>query len=143
LIIIWGTKPFQKILGHLQACNCGNCNNVVPFRVIRIWTWFTLFWIPLFPIFTSYVITCPICSCGTKVKKTIALSELEKATTSTYQVQSAESRLIGAICPGCKQNLCENDDIVVCPVCGIRCHRGCYTGVCLTNAQQMSKYCKL
>ena len=39
----------------------------------------------------------------------------------------------GIKCPVCDKPFTENDDIVVCPVCGAPYHRGCYKekGVCI------------
>lgn len=50
------------------------------------------------------------------------------------------SNYIGAECPVCKEKFAENDDIVVCPVCGTPHHRQCYqkNGSCAFEQQHSS-----
>ena len=74
MIIIWGTRAFQKLLGNTITYTCGHCNNINPFLVVRVRRWFTLFWIPIFPISSKYFVLCPTCKEGTRVRKEEALA---------------------------------------------------------------------
>ncbi len=70
MFIIWGTKTFTKIVGTTpRSYECPHCHNVQPCRIIRQTTWFTLFWIPIFPISVKRRVGCPICNYGRKIKK--------------------------------------------------------------------------
>ncbi len=48
------------------------------FKVFRRMTWFTVFWIPLFPVGRKFFVTCPVCNYGKKMKKAEAMDILEK-----------------------------------------------------------------
>jgi hypothetical protein len=73
MFIIWGTRTFQKIMGNTVMYTCGHCGNSNHFQIIRAGDWFTLFFIPIFPFYYRYLILCPICGDGSKVKKNEAL----------------------------------------------------------------------
>ena len=68
MIIIWGFRSFTKVLGSAGAYRCSHCGNVQNWNVVRIRKWFTIFWIPLIPCGTQYLMLCPICSYGVKLK---------------------------------------------------------------------------
>ena len=72
MFIIWGTRTFKKIMTQTGPYTCNNCNNAVHFQLLRVATWFTLFFIPIFPVSFKYFHICPICSQGQQVKKDIA-----------------------------------------------------------------------
>lgn len=61
MIIIWGSRAFKKIKALTGPYTCNACGNVSKFQVLRIATWFTLFWIPLFPYSFKYYHVCPMC----------------------------------------------------------------------------------
>jgi hypothetical protein len=70
MFIIWGTKGFEVNLGYTNiSTSCPHCNNEVTLLAKKMGRKFTLFWIPLFPIESSYYILCPICSAGKKVSR--------------------------------------------------------------------------
>ncbi len=72
-MIFYGTKIFVKQLGNVhQAAMCGHCRAQTGHAVIRHWTWFTLFFIPLIPLWKSYFVVCPGCGEKTKIKKSDA-----------------------------------------------------------------------
>ena len=53
MILFWGSKGYQKVLGHTQtAIECGHCNNVGTWEITEYGRKFTLYWIPLFPYVT-------------------------------------------------------------------------------------------
>lgn len=83
MLIIWGTKGFEKTLGTLASVwKCEHCQNESHYRVFRVRRWFTLFWIPIFPIGSKFFVTCPICNYGKKLKKAEAVDLLEKYNNS-------------------------------------------------------------
>lgn len=79
MLIIWGTKGIEKILGFSkQPYRCNHCNNVNHYKILRRRTWFTLFWIPIFPVSSKYFITCPICNYGAQIKKDEAMQHVQE-----------------------------------------------------------------
>lgn len=70
MIIVWGSKGYQEILGQHGAVNtCSHCNNDVNMQVMEIGRKFTLFWIPLFKFGRKYYLTCPVCNYGHELTK--------------------------------------------------------------------------
>lgn len=70
MFIIWGSRVKETTLGNLGAIwRCDHCNNDSHYRVFKRATWFTLFWIPIFPYSTKYYVTCPVCGYGKEMKK--------------------------------------------------------------------------
>lgn len=70
MLIVWGTKVFTKKVGATPGSyECPHCHNVQPCQAIKQTTWFTLFWIPIFPIGVKRYVACPVCNYGRKVKK--------------------------------------------------------------------------
>ena len=86
MFIIWGTKDFNKSMGTLAPIwRCDHCQNESHYSVYRRRVWFTLFWIPLFPVYRNFYISCPICNYGKKLKKVEAKSLLEKYGNSVLE----------------------------------------------------------
>lgn len=82
MFIIWGTRNTEKVLGYLGTnFECGHCNNVSHYKAFCRKTWFTLFWIPIFPISVNYFVTCPVCNYGKKITKAEAQEMMEKHGT--------------------------------------------------------------
>jgi len=50
MILVFGTKRKFKNLGALENCHCTRCNNTSDWNFMEYRDWFTLFWIPVFPI---------------------------------------------------------------------------------------------
>ena len=79
MFIVWGTRNTEKVLGHLQVSwECGHCGNVLHYKVVCRKTWFTIFWIPLFPVSIQHYVLCPICNYGKKVSKAEATGMMEQ-----------------------------------------------------------------
>jgi len=72
--IVWGTRRRKKTLGFADVHKCSNCNNAKAFLVINVKEWFTLFWIPIFPVSSQYFLMCPICGYGAQITKEQALA---------------------------------------------------------------------
>ena len=62
MFIIWGMgHRTTKIAGIAAESLCGRCNNMTARRVIKLTSWFTLFFIPIIPYRRQYLLVCPIC----------------------------------------------------------------------------------
>jgi len=70
MILIFGTKRKFKNLGTLENCHCSRCNNTSDWNFMEYRDWFTLFWIPVFPISgRKEYLECPICHQAYEVPK--------------------------------------------------------------------------
>ena len=56
-------------MAHTQVYTCPRCNGVHSFEILRIITWFTLFWIPLVPYSFKYFMRCPVCGEAASITK--------------------------------------------------------------------------
>ncbi len=68
-MIIFGWRRRVHDLGGKYALLCAHCDNQVEARLIKVGTWFTLFFIPVFPYRINYFLRCPKCGKATRVKK--------------------------------------------------------------------------
>jgi len=65
----WG-KGYVKELGILTENHiCNKCSNNVNRVVIRVRTWFSFCFIPIFAYKTTYHLICPICQEETQIKR--------------------------------------------------------------------------
>ncbi len=69
MIILWGFRKMQKLFGQSGPYTCNNCHNHTLFEIIRVRNWFTLFFIPLFPVSGKYYNLCPVCRQGYELTK--------------------------------------------------------------------------
>lgn len=69
MIIIWGSRTFKKIMAYTGPYTCNHCANPTQFHLVRVATWFTLFWIPIFPYSFKYFHICPVCNQGVQLTK--------------------------------------------------------------------------
>lgn len=68
MIILFGTKAIYKNMGTVGSYSCQRCNNLSEWQFMQYRLWFTLFFIPVFPISRKYeYLQCPICSQTYKV----------------------------------------------------------------------------
>lgn len=74
IIFGWGYTT-NKEYGQVYAVTCGNCNNDVYIELMRQRSWFTFFFIPIFPYKSEHWLLCPICSKGAEIE---ASEDLEK-----------------------------------------------------------------
>lgn len=51
----------MKKYASLPPNSCIHCNNTVNKELIKVKSWVTLFFIPIFPYNTKYLLMCPIC----------------------------------------------------------------------------------
>lgn len=69
-MIFYGWRTFASKKGTFRRiCHCNNCNADTKWELRVLWTWFTLFFIPIFPIYVERALVCPICEYGIKVTK--------------------------------------------------------------------------
>ena len=48
---------------------CGRCNNRTARKIMKLTTWFTLFFIPIIPYRRQYLLVCPICGQAQQLTK--------------------------------------------------------------------------
>ncbi len=63
IIFGWGFQT-NKEVGVVFKYLCSHCNNEEYWVLTRTMTWFTLFFIPIFPYKIQYFFKCPICEYG-------------------------------------------------------------------------------
>lgn len=66
MFFIFGFKNSSRNLGLARA-TCPNCGNVAAQRVDRRKRAFSLFFIPIIPLGSSYTATCTACGVSTKI----------------------------------------------------------------------------
>ena len=69
MFIIWGFTKRTKQLGFVGYYHCSRCNNDGNWQLMKIVSWFTIFFIPVIPYHTEYYVYCPVCHSATKVSK--------------------------------------------------------------------------
>jgi DNA-directed RNA polymerase subunit RPC12/RpoP len=62
----WGRKT-SKDFGPTLPMKCGNCNNSTYARLYHIKEWFTLFFIPVIPYKSQYLLICDVCNRGVEI----------------------------------------------------------------------------
>ncbi|MCA9792163.1 MAG: zinc-ribbon domain-containing protein [Candidatus Eremiobacteraeota bacterium] len=80
IIIGWGHQKLKR-LGPVQKLLCPNCRNEDFWELRQIGTWFTFFFIPIFPYSSQSYLCCPICGASRQVEG----SELESCRAQAEQ----------------------------------------------------------
>jgi len=70
MFILFGTWPLRLKMGHdvQTMTQCPNCYQISYWNIIRVFKFFTLFFIPLIPFWMQYYMTCPHCDAAVKIK---------------------------------------------------------------------------
>ena len=68
MFILFGTRRVRTMLATVMLL-CQTCHRPSAHAVVRLKTWFTLFFIPLFPVSITYATACPMCGVTTKIDK--------------------------------------------------------------------------
>jgi|LSQX01.3.fsa_nt_gb hypothetical protein len=68
IIFGWGRQTL-KSFGPVLKYHCDHCNNDKHWDLYCKRTWFTLFFIPVIPYSTEYLLLCPVCKYGVKLEK--------------------------------------------------------------------------
>lgn len=90
-MIIFGVRAFAQLIATLNVV-CGRCGNPAAQRVVKRTRWFTLFFIPIFPIGVTRVMTCTYCGQASRLSKEQAeqmIAAASGATHSTLPPQNA------------------------------------------------------
>lgn len=73
MFIIFGSKTIRKTINtKAEPCVCENCGNEKHWDIVRDRLFFSLFFIPVLPLHSTYYEMCPICKVGRKIKKSEA-----------------------------------------------------------------------
>jgi hypothetical protein len=72
MFIIFGIKRLKRRLATVFAL-CSQCRSPAAQVVVRVSTWFSLFFIPVIPLGQKYISTCTLCGQSIKLDKTQAL----------------------------------------------------------------------
>ena len=97
IIFGWGFQTIKNF-GPAFKNLCNHCNNEQYWVLTRIMTWFTLFFIPIFPYEITYRLSCPVCKYGltlnqkqvSEIKPLAELNQLlveGQITQEEYQVR--------------------------------------------------------
>ncbi len=78
MFLIFGIKRLKRRLATVFAM-CGRCNTPAAQVVVRVGTWFSLFFVPVIPLGTRYISTCTLCGESVKIDKAQALQTVEAA----------------------------------------------------------------
>ncbi len=68
IVFGWGRQTVKEH-GPVLKYHCSHCNNDKHWILYTRRTWFTLFFIPVIPYSTEYLMLCPICKYGVKLEK--------------------------------------------------------------------------
>lgn len=68
MFILFGTRATVKTLAMITFL-CSTYNQPAAHRLTQITRWFTLFFIPVFPIGRRYVLTCAACGQASKITR--------------------------------------------------------------------------
>jgi hypothetical protein len=89
MFIIFGIKRLKRRLATVFAL-CSQCRSPAAQVVVRISTWFSLFFIPLIPLGQKYISTCTLCGQSIKLDKTQALHLVEVAQQAANGSENPE-----------------------------------------------------
>lgn len=135
IIFGWGHQMIKNF-GPTFRQHCNHCNNDEYWVLTRIMTWFTLFFIPVFPYSIKYFLSCPVCQYGLtldseqteKIKPIAETNQLlidGKITEAEYktqmnQLESGSSTPVEAEIIEQKELVSVNDEISFCSECGTK-----------------------
>jgi len=91
MFVLFGLdKETRRDYGPAIPIVCPNCHNATYLRLIEVKKWFTLFFIPLFPYDSSYLLVCDVCSRGVELDD----ERFEKARKLCRAVRAFRERQI-------------------------------------------------
>lgn len=68
MLLIFGTKAYREILGVVTVV-CQFCGHPAAHRLEKLTNKFTLFFIPLFTVSTTYGMQCAMCSAESRLDR--------------------------------------------------------------------------
>lgn len=80
MFLLFGTRAYQALV-NVVSFACTYCGTLSEQHVIKRSTKFTLFFIPLFPVSTTYLNTCTHCGGSTRLTADQARHSMEWART--------------------------------------------------------------
>ena len=72
MIIFYGSRDIKKTVAENVPRQCNRCQQSHNIQIQRNATWFTLFFIPIFPYVTNYFLRCPECGIFLELEKSEA-----------------------------------------------------------------------
>lgn len=70
MVFVYGVHVFTKNLGYFGNIEeCPHCHRAYKKELVRAKKWAHFDYIPIFPVGSSYTLTCPICGAGKELKK--------------------------------------------------------------------------
>jgi hypothetical protein len=91
MFIITGFKKETEVLADMERTElCMNCCHELRHQVMRYREYFTLFFVPLFPVSSRYTYRCPFCTYEHKITKAEAnhyVNNVGFADVSTAEVE--------------------------------------------------------
>jgi len=91
MIIIFGIRRLRKALGPVLL-RCANCG-MSPVGLLRVSTWFALFFIPVIPVNFKHYTVCPNCKRIDQIPK----ADLERARAQGNVIEAADHKEDGEI----------------------------------------------
>jgi hypothetical protein len=76
MLIIFGLKRLGRRLATVFAM-CGQCGAPAAQVIVRRSTWFSVFFVPVIPLGTTYSSTCTFCGVATRLDKDQALHTVD------------------------------------------------------------------
>ena len=69
-MFIIGTRTFcmKKAISN-EMFFCEICNLESRWNLVNVWTWFTVFFLPVFPVWFKRAMLCPSCESGVKINR--------------------------------------------------------------------------
>jgi len=83
LLFGWGKKTVKNY-GDLFPMKCPQCNNTVYYKLIKLTTWFSVFFIPIIPYEKKNLLMCGVCNNSTQLKR----GKLDQAKTLLLHTQA-------------------------------------------------------
>jgi hypothetical protein len=87
VIIIFGLRRLKKGMGSVLL-RCANCG-MSPLALLRVSTWFALFFIPVIPVSFKHYAVCPNCKRLDQVSK----ADVERARTQESTIRASGQQL--------------------------------------------------
>jgi len=118
MIFIGGVSPRVKPSGN-AACSCPACHKDTTLFACKKETVFSLFFIPIIPFHTSYILTCPICASvmGLDKEKGRNLERNPHMRLFPEDLTILQNNA-GTLCPHCGGPVSGGQNF--CPACGQR-----------------------
>lgn len=89
-IFLWGFRSMTRTLA-MTTLACRATNQPAAHRLSRITRWFTVFFIPVFPVGRRHLLTCSACGQSYKVTKDQATEIVAKAEAPAQETLPAQA----------------------------------------------------